>query len=160
MIVAIKSSGKRNKKYNPFKVGEKMMRKGLFGLAVFNSRNGINGDKRCLMVDYRDGHKFRVSENAARAIADVEHPWVIYCIATGVERNGKARMEVGVAKVDRRLYQSEPEFLNFINNAHEALEADFKDRNKLTNVSWLAQPNGERITHEQIAAILTKYGAW
>ncbi len=153
-------SKKRNKQYNPFKVGEKMMRKGLANLGVFYSDKGINGDKRCIMVDYRDAHKFRVTESAARAIANIEHPWNIYCIATGFESNGKERLSVHIVDANNRIYQSEPEFLRLINEAHEALAEEFSQYNRLTNLSWLAQPNGEHITNEQIDLVVKEYGAW
>lgn len=136
------------------------MRKGLSNLGVFYSEKGINGDKRCIMVDYRDAHMFRVSSSAASAISNVEHPWLIYCLATGYERNGKLRMEVVEVKVRKKIYHSDQEFLNLVNEAHEALKHEFKINNKLTNLSWLASPNGEEITREQIDAVLTKYGAW
>ena len=61
-------------------------------------------------------------------------------------------------KLTEPLLQSQ--LVDYLNEAHEALAEEFKQRNELTNLCWLAVPNGDSISNEQIDNILTVKRAW
>ena len=149
---------KRNKKHNKMKGALACAKVGLKNLAVFHSQNANHEKYTAELVNYKTARSTDVGLSMAGAITKIRHLWNIHLIAVGVESNGKSRFEVEEVKLTEPLYQSQ--LVDYLNDAHDDLAEDFKQRNTLTNLCWLAVPNGDSISNEQIDAILTKYEAW
>ena len=114
--------------------------------------------KEGIMVNYKTTNKVTVGQSMAFAVGEIKHKWSIHMLAIGVESNGKKRFEVEEVALPEPLFQHQ--LVDYLNEHHEALKVKFEERNKLTNLAWLAVPNGDSIDNDQIDAILTKYGAW
>ena len=156
--MATKKAKKRSKQYNKMDGALASARRGLRNLAVFHSQRSMDGKYTCIMVNYKTANQEKVCQSMAFAIGEVRHKWNIHLLATGKESNGKKRLEVDYVPITEPLLQSD--LVDYLDWRHKELAESFKARNELTNVSWLAVPNGDDISLEQIDAILTKYGAW
>ncbi|APC46255.1 hypothetical protein [Pseudoalteromonas phage PHS3] len=146
------------KKYNKMKGALASARVGLKNLAVFHSQKDSGEKYTCLCVNFKTGEQIKVGQSMAFAISEIRHKWNIHLIASGKESNGKTRFEVDQVPITEPLLQSD--LVEYLDWRHKEHAANFEKRNELTNVSWLAVPNGDDITNEQIDLILTKYGAW
>jgi hypothetical protein len=149
---------KRNKKHNKMRDALASARIGLKNLAVFHSQSELNDGFTCIVVNYKTAKQVTVGQSMAYVISEVRHKWAIHMIAVGVESNGKSRFEVEEMVLPVPLLQSQ--LVDYLNEHHQALADEFAKRNKLTNLAWLAVPNGDSISNEQIDKILTKYKAW
>ena len=146
------------KKYNKMKGALASARVGLKNLAVFHSQKDSGEKYTCLCVNFKTGEQIQVGQSMAFAISEIRHKWNIHLIASGKESNGKTRFEIEQVPITEPLLQSD--LVEYLDWRHKDHAANFERRNELTNVSWLAVPNGDDITNEQIDLILTKYGAW
>ena len=146
------------KKYNKMKGALASARVGLKSLAVFHSQKDSGEKYTCMCVNFKTGDQIQVGQSLAFAIGKIRHKWNIHLIASGKESNGKARFEVDQVPITEPLLQSD--LVEYLDWRHKDHAANFQKRNELTNVAWLAVPNGDDITNEQIDLILTKYGAW
>lgn len=149
---------KRTKKYNAMSGALAAARRGLKNLAVFHSKKDCDKKFTCIMVNYKTAKQVTVGQSMAFAVGEIKHKWSIHMLAIGVESNGKKRFEVEEVALPEPLFQHQ--LVDYLNEHHEALRVKFEERNKLTNLAWLAVPNGDSIDNDQIDAILTKYGAW
>ncbi len=147
-----------NKKYNKMKGALASARLGLRNLAVFHSQKDAGKQFTCICLNFKTGNNIALGKSMAFAISEIRHKWNIHLIASGVESNGKKRFEVDQVPITQPLLQSD--LVEYLDWRHKDLAENFKKRNELTNVSWLAVPNGDEITNEQIDLILTKYKAW
>lgn len=148
----------RKKKYNKMKGALACARAGLKNLAVFHSQTDDNEKYTAHMLNFKTGRCIDVGYSMAKAVSEIRHLWSIHLIAVGVEKNGKSRFEVEEVKLTEPLLQSQ--LVDYLNEAHNALAEEFKQRNELTNLCWLAVPNGDSISNEQIDNILTVKRAW
>lgn len=148
----------RKKKYNKMKGALACARAGLKNLAVFHSQIDENEKYTAHMLNFKTGRCIDVGYSMAQAVSKIRHLWNIHLIAVGVESNGKSRFEVEEVKLTESLLQSQ--LVDYLNEAHEALAESFRERNTLTNLCWLAVPNGDSISNEQIDNILTVRRAW
>lgn len=149
---------KRNKRYNKMDGALASARVGLRGLAIFHSEHDNNEDYAAHVVNYKTASKHRVGESMAFALNSVRHLWNVHLLAIGRESNGKNRLEIDYAKIKQPLLQSD--LVEYLNERHNEFAEQFKQRNTLTNLAWLAVPNGDDVEPEQIDNILTKFGAW
>lgn len=133
-------------------------RLGLKNLAVFHSKKDTGKTFTCTMINFKTAKQVIVGQSMAFAVSEIKHKWSIHMIAIGTESNGKKRFEVEEVVLPEPLFQHQ--LVDYLNDQHEALRVEFEKRNKLTNLAWLAVPNGDSISNEQIDAILTKYEAW
>ncbi len=147
-----------NKKYNKMKVALASARLGLKNLAVFHSQKDAGEQFSCTCLNFKTAKKVLVGKSMALAIADIRHKWNVHLIASGIESNGKKRFEVDQVPITEPLLQSD--LIEYLDWRHKELAESFKNRNQLTNVSWLAVPNGDEISDEQIDIILTNNEAW
>lgn len=145
---------KRNKRYNKMKGALAFMRFGLNNLAVWRDES----QKKAEVVDYKHCRNVVITDSIVKAITEVRHKWNIHLIAIGHESNGKLRFKVEEKPITEPLLQEQ--LVDYLVSEHEILAAEFSERNTLTNVAWLAVPNGNTITTEQIDAILDYKDAW
>ena len=148
----------RGKKYNPMKGALASARVGLKNLAVFHSQKDSTEKYTCLCVNFKTAEQIAVGASMAFAISEIRHKWNIHLLATGIESNGKKRLEVDCVPITEPLLQSD--LVEYLDWRHKDLASKFRERNELTNVAWLAVPNGDDISLEQIDEILTRYKAW
>lgn len=148
----------RKKKYNKMKGALACARAGLSRLAVFHSQNANTEKFTAEIINYKSGRSIDVGYSMAKSIEKIRHLWNIHLIAVGVESNGKSRFEVEEVKIKEPLLQSQ--LVDYLNEAHGELAESFRERNQLTNLCWLAVPNGDSISDEQIDNIITIKGAW
>lgn len=148
----------RKKKYNKMKGALACARAGLKNLAVWHSQISGNEKFTAEILNYKTSRSIDVGYSMAKAVSEIRHLWNIHLIAVGIERNGKSRFEVEEVKLTEPLLQSQ--LVDYLNEAHNALAEEFKQRNELTNLCWLAVPNGDSISNEQIDNILTVKRAW
>lgn len=157
-FMTMRQMTRKKKKYNPMKGALAGAKVGLKNTAVFHSRKNEGDKYTCIVIDYMTARKLTVGRSMAFAIGEIRHKWNIHLIAVGVESNGKSRFEVDEVPITEPLLQSQLE--EYLNWRHEELISEFEQRNQLTNAVWLAVPNGDSITNEQIDAILTRYDGW
>lgn len=148
----------RGKKYNPMKGALASARRGLQSLAVFHSQKDSAEKYTCLCVNFKTTEQIAVGTSLAFAIGEIRHKWNVHLLATGIESNGKKRLEVDCVPITEPLLQSD--LVEYLDWRHKDLASKFSHRNELTNVAWLAVPNGDDISLEQIDEILTRYKAW
>lgn len=149
---------KRSKRYNKMDAALASARLGLKDLAVFHSEHENSDKYTAHMVNYKTTSKQKVSQSMAFALNNIRHKWNVHLLAIGVESNGKSRFEIDYVKIKEPLLQSD--LVDYLNDRHDEFAEQFKKRNTLTNLAWLAVPNGNDVEPEQIDSILTKFGAW
>ena len=152
------SKNRKGKTHNKMKGALASARIGLKDLTVFHSKRTSGEKFTCEVINFKTASKCNVGQSMAFAIGEIKHKWNIHLIASGVESNGKKRFEVDEVPITEPLLQSD--LVEYLDWRHKEHAIKFQQRNELTNVSWLAVPNGTSISDEQIDSILTKYGAW
>lgn len=151
-------SKRPRKRQNKMAVALASAKIGLKNLSVFHSQKDSGEKFTCNVVNFKTSRKVKVTKSMAFAIGEIKHEWNIHLIASGKESNGKLRFEVEEVPLSEPLLQSD--LIDYLDWRHKEMAVKFKERNELTNVSWLAVMNGDSINDDQIDAILTKYGAW
>lgn len=148
---------KRNKKYNKMKGALAFARLGLKDLGVWHDEK-CDAEYTSEIINYKRCRPIDVGLSMINAIVKVKHLWNIHLIVIGRESNGKRRFEVEEHAIPEPLFQSD--LVSYLNEAHKEFAGQFAARNELTNVAWLAVPNGNTATGEQIEAIINYKGAW
>lgn len=148
----------RKKKYNKMKGALACARAGLKNLAVFHSQNASNEKYTAELINYKTARSIDVGYSMAKAVTEIRHKWTVHLIAVGFESNGKERFEVDDKPITEELYHWQ--LVDYLNSEHEILANEFKARNNLVNLCWLAVPNGDILDLEQIDNILTVRRAW
>jgi hypothetical protein len=152
------SKRKRAKKYNPMKDALLAARRGLKDLAIWHSELDRDNDYTAELINYKQARSITVGQSMAHVLTKVRHKWNVHLLAIGIESNGKSRFEVDEVPITEPLLQAD--LVEYLDWRHKEFAKEFEQRNKLTNVAWLAVPNGEQITNEQIDEILTKFKGW
>jgi hypothetical protein len=148
---------KRNKKYNKMKGALAFARLGLKDLAVWHDEKS-DAEYTSEIINYKRCRSIDIGLSMINAIIKVKHKWNIHLIAIGHESNGKRRFEVQEHAISEPLLQSQ--LVDYLNAVHAEFAEKFATRNTLTNVAWLAVPNGDTITTEQVEAVISYKDAW
>ena len=148
----------RGKKYNSMKGALASARAGLRNLSVFHSQKSDNEKYTCLCVNFKTTEQISVGPSMAFAIGEIRHKWNVHLIATGIDSDGKRYFKVDAVPLSEPLLQSD--LVEYLDWRHKDFVEKSFNKAHLTNVAWLAVPNGDDISNEQIDAILTKYKAW
>jgi len=145
---------KRNKKYNKMKGALAFMRFGLNNLAVWRDES----QKKAEIVDYKHCRNVVITDSIVKAVTEVRHKWNIHLIAIGLDSNEDPCFKLEEHLVNEPLLQEQ--LVDYLVCKHEILAAEFSGCNTLTNVAWLAVPNGDTITTEQVEAVINYKDAW
>lgn len=151
---------KRNKKYNPMKGALKSAKVGLRNLGVWHSQR-TESDYTAEVVNYKTLKTEDVGRSMVFAITNVRHLWQILLLAIGEDDNGKKYFKVDPVQIKTEMYQSD--LSEYLDKRHKDFIAKSFNKNHLTNVAWLAVPNGQAadaITDEMIDKLITNKGAW
>lgn len=160
MITRLHMPAKRNKKYNKMKGALASARVGLRHLAVWHSHN-TEADYTAELVNIKSCNTIPVGESTVFAITKVRHKWQILLLAIGEDDNGKKYFKVDPVQVVNEMYQSD--LAEYLDSRHKEFVAKSFNKNHLTNVAWVAVPNGfeaDNITDHQIDKLITAKGAW
>lgn len=149
---------KPKKKYNAMKGALASAKIGLRNLAVFHSHRDRGEKYTCSIVNIKTVSSVTVSQSMAFAIGEIRHKWNVHLLAIGVDGSGKGYFKVDEVAISEPLLQSQ--LVDYLDWRHKDFVDKSFNKNHLTNVAWLAVPNGDSISNEQIDNILTKYEAY
>lgn len=149
---------KRKKKYNKMAGAKASAKLGLKNVAVYHSQRNIDNKYTCCTVNVKSGNEIPTGESMAFAIIQVRHKWSIHLLAIGEDDNGRKYFKVDEVVLSDELYQHQ--LVEYLDWRHKDFVQKSFNKNHLTNVAWIASPNGELLTDEQIDNILTKQGGY
>ncbi len=155
-----KVATKRNKKYNPMEYAKKSAKVGLRKLAVWHSQR-TESEYTAEVVNYKTLKSEAVGPSLATAITKMRHKWQILLLAIGEDETGRKYFKVDPVQVKHEMFQSE--LAEYLDERHKDFIAKSFNKNHLTNVAWLAVPNGseaDNISDELIDRLITAKGAW
>ena len=153
-----KQKTRKGKKQNKMKVAIMSAKIGLRNLAVWHQENNNNEKYTAEVVNFMKCRDTHVGESMISAILKIRHMWNVHLIVIGVESNGKSRIEVEEKAITEPLYQHQ--IVDYLNEEHELLRQEFAKYNTVTNLAWLAVPNGDSIPTDKIDEIITYKRAW
>ena len=133
---------------------------GLRNLGVWHSQR-TESDYTAEVINYKTLKKEDVGPSMVFAITKVRHLWQMLLLAIGEDDNGKKYFKVDPVQIKHEMYQSD--LAEYLDKRHKDFIAKSFNKNHLTNVAWLAVPNGQAadsITDEQIDKIITANEAW
>lgn len=133
---------------------------GLKNLGVWHSQR-TESEYTAEVINYIKLKKEDIGQSMAFAITKVRHKWQILLLAIGEDDQGKKYFKVDPVQVKHEMYQSD--LAEYLDKRHKDFIAKSFNKNHLTNVAWLAVPNGyaaDRVTDEQIDKIITFNEAW
>lgn len=151
---------KRNKKYNPMKGALSSARIGLKNLAVWHSHN-TESEYTAELINVKSYNTIPVGESTVFAITKIKHKWQVLLLAIGEDDSGKKYFKVDPVQIINEMYQSD--LAEYLDQRHKDFVAKSFNKNHLTNVAWIAVPNGfeaDKITDRQIDELITAKGAW
>lgn len=147
---------KRNKKYNRMKSALKMAERGLKNLGVWRSvKKETNYTAE--LVNYKTGGDVEVTQTIANTIINIRHKWCIHMLGIGFDGN-RHYFKSEVAIPDREMYQAD--LSEYLDTEHKRFIDQEFNSNHLTNVAWLAVPNGVELTEEELSHLIDKREAW
>lgn len=147
---------KSEKQYNKVKGALYYARAGLKDLGVWSDVKNL--DYKCEVVNYKTGKSLTPSDVMKTSIANVRYFWNIQLVVVGCESNGKQRIEIASLQSEREYYHDE--LIPKLKSEHEKLAADFAQKNKVTNLCWLAVPNGVDVNEECIWSLIESRNSW
>ena len=133
---------------------------GLRSLGVWHSQR-TESDYTAEVVNYKTLKSEDVGTSMVFAITKVRHFWQILLLAIGEDDSGKKYFKVDPVQVKHEMFQSD--LAEYLDQRHKDFIAKSFNKNHLTNVAWLAVPNGseaDSITDEMIDNLITAKGAW
>ncbi|QDP46603.1 MAG: hypothetical protein Tp1137MES00d2C23059491_22 [Prokaryotic dsDNA virus sp.] len=151
---------KRNKKYNAMKGAIKSAKVGLRNLGVWHSQR-TDSEYTAEVVNYKTLKSEDVGRSMVFAITKVRHKWQILLLAIGEDDSGKKYFKVDPVQIKHEMFQSD--LAEYLDQRHKYFIAKSFNKNHLTNVAWLAVPNGseaDAITDEMIDKLITHKDAW
>lgn len=113
------------------------------------------------MVNYKALKSEDIGRSMAFAITNVRHKWQILLLAIGEDDNGKKYFKVDPVQVKHEMYQSD--LSEYLDKRHKDFISKSFNKNHLTNVAWVAIPNGQEadsITDEMLDNLITFKNAW
>ena len=150
----------RNKRYNPMKGALASARVGLRHLAVWHNHN-TESEYTAEIVNVNSFKSLDIGKSMAFAVTQVRHKWQILLLAIGEDDNGKKYFKVDPVQVINEMYQSD--LAEYLDQRHKDFVAKSFNKSHLTNVAWLAMPNGieaDNLSDKQIDELITAKGAW
>ena len=153
-------SAKRTKKYNPMKGALASARVGLKNLAVWHSQK-TESDYTAELVNVKTYRTIPVGESTVFAITKIRHKWQVLLLAISIDNDGRKYFKVDPVQVVNEMYQSD--LAEYLDKRHKDFVSKSFNKNHLTNVAWVAVPNGfeaDKITDQQIDELITEKGAW
>lgn len=151
---------KRNSKYSPIKGAIKSAKVGLKNLGVWHSER-TESEYTAEVVNYKYVKDEPLGQSLAYAIMNIRHKWQILLLAIGEDDNGKKYFKVDPVQIKHEMYQSD--LAEYLDKRHKDFIAKSFNKNHLTNIAWLAAPNGEQadsITDEMLDRLITYKKAW
>ena len=151
---------KRTKKYNPIEGAKRAARMGLKNLAVWHSQK-TESDYTAELVNVKTYRTIPVGESTVFAITKIRHKWQVLLLAIGIDNDGRKYFKVDPVQVVNEMYQSD--LAEYLDKRHKGFVAKSFNKNHLTNVAWIAVPNGfeaDKITDQQIDELITEKEAW
>ncbi|QAY18011.1 hypothetical protein [Pseudoalteromonas phage C7] len=151
---------RKGKKYNPVEAAKRAARVGLKNLAVWHSHN-TESDYTAELVNVKSYKTIPVGESTVFAITKIKHKWQVLLLAIGEDGSGKKYFKVDPVQIINEMYQSD--LAEYLDARHKDFVAKSFNKNHLTNVAWLAVPNGfeaDKLTDRQIDELITAKGAW
>lgn len=147
---------KRNKKYNAWSNAVKLARVGLKNLGVWRSVRD-NEQYSAELVNYKTGKLIKVTQSMASIIINIRHRWTIHMLAIGFDGT-RNYFKCEVAQPKHEMLQAD--LAEYLDVEHRRfVETEF-NKSHLTNVAWLAIPNGVELENEEISAFLDRVEAW
>lgn len=154
------SKSRKGKRYNKMKGGLSAARMGLKNLAVWHSHN-TESDYTAELINLKNFMSLKVDESKVFAVTKIRHKWQIILLAIGQDDTGKKYFKVDPVQIINEMYQSD--LAEYLDTRHKKFVGDKFNKNHLTNVAWLAVPDGsiaDRITDEQLDKLITFKKAW
>lgn len=133
---------------------------GLRNLCVWHSQR-TESEYTAEVVNYKTLKSEDVGRSMVFAITKVRHKWQILLLAIGEDDNGKKYFKVDPVQIKHEMFQSD--LAEYLDKRHKDFIAKSFNKNHLTNVAWLAVPNGseaDAITDEMIDKLITHKDAW
>ena len=151
---------KRNKKYNPIEKAKASARVGLKNLGVWHSEK-TESEYTAEIVNYRHLKDEPIGKSMAFAIINIKHKWQILLLAIGEDDNGRKYFKVDPVQIKHEMYQAD--LAEYLDQRHKDFINKSFNKNHLTNVAWIAVPNGQEadnITDEMLDKLITFKNAW
>jgi len=150
----------RNKRYNPMKGALASARVGLRHLAIWHSEK-TTGDYTAEVINTKSLKPEPIGQSVAFALNKIKHRWQIFLLAIGEDSNGKKYFKVDPVQLKTEMLQSE--LVEYLNDRHKSFIEKSFNKSHLTNVAWVAQPNGwelDNFTDDDLSRIIDIKDAW
>ena len=145
----------RNKKYNPRKSNEALLRQ-LLKDRLFIHCTSVSDD---MFSTDRKGNEINVSPLTMRAIADTPQKWTLHLICGCYDSKGNQDIKELIVGNNQYLYHYQ--LLDSIREEQAKQIKDLNSKNvKILFVGWIAFAQGEELSSSEVDVILEKIGAW
>ena len=146
----------RKKKYNPVKSALSLARSSLKNVGVWHSVRE-KGGSYAQLINYKNGKEVAITSSLANMITNIRHNWIIHMMAIGHDGT-RSYFKSEVAIPDRPMLQAN--LSSFLDKKHrEFVKTEFNSKH-LTNVAWIAIPNGVELNEKEIAFVIDQKKAW
>lgn len=145
---------KRAKKYNPMAGAKASAKAGLKNVAVYHSERDKGKRISCCTVNFKTANEIPTGSSMARVLVNMRFKWNIHLLAIGIDNDGRKYFKVDEVPVTKELHQHD--LVEYLEWRHDDFVTKSFNKNHLTNKAWIAVPNGDSLTNEQIDNILTK----
>ena len=109
------------------------------------------------LINYKSGQDVEINNTLANTIIKLRHKWVIHMLAIGSDGT-RSYFKSAVAIPDREMYQRD--LSEFLNEEHKEFVRKEFNKKHLTNVAWIAIPNGVELTEKELEFVIDAKGAW
>ena len=135
-------------------------RVGLRHLAIWHSEK-TTGDYTAEVINTKSLKPEPIGQSVAFALNKIKHRWQILLLAIGEDSNGKKYFKVDPVQLKTEMLQSE--LVEYLNDRHKSFIEKSFNKSHLTNVAWVAQPNGwelDNFTDDDLSRIIDIKDAW
>lgn len=147
---------KRTKKHNPLKGKLLMVKQGLKNIGVFRSVQKQEQGS-CEVINYKSGNRVDMGQSMARAIIELRHKWTIHIMALGW--NGFDHyMKSETIECTNPMFQAE--LADYLDKEHKAFVKREMNPDHLTDLCWVAIPNGDDLNENELGELLDKLNIW
>lgn len=155
----MKKKAKRNKKYNPRKYQEIVVREKIKNFAIAMV---LGESKYCTLIDYKTCKEINVSQDVAESVAKGCFNWYYECSVVCRDQTGKEYVVSEPHYFKSRYRQSDQRLNDYLNEAHVA----FKEKQNplhVVTMAWVAIPvidETEDLDLETLGKIYEQLGAF